>query len=60
MWQPIETAPTEGEMLGWSSQHGYSLVFCDQRLDRYDTPEYFNGDVYCFVTHWQPLPEPPK
>ncbi len=58
-WQPIETAPSAGEMLGWSEAHGMSLVYCDQFLRVQGGVAYYNGDTYCSVTHWMPLPEPP-
>lgn len=58
-WQTPLTAPMDGEMLGWSAEHGYSLVQCDNILERNNRVEYFNGDVYCIVTHWMPLPPPP-
>jgi len=58
-WQPIETAPTDGEMLAWSALHGFSLAQCSDMLVRNGATEYFNGDVFCIATHWMPLPEPP-
>ena len=60
VWQPIATAPEEGQMLGWGERDGVNVVDCDNRLDRNGGVEYFNGDVYCVVTHWQPLPAPPQ
>lgn len=60
VWQPIATAPEEGQTLGWGERDGVNVVDCDNRLDRNGGVEYFNGDVYCIVTHWQPLPAPPQ
>lgn len=58
-WQPIETAPKDGSwILGWR-QHATR-----PRLIQFDTDyeEWANEDgehVYS-ITHWMPLPTPPK
>ena len=58
-WHLVNSAPKDGEMLGWSKQHGLSLVNCGDWIERDGGIEYFNGDVYCAVTHWQPAPVGP-
>lgn len=65
-WQPIETAPKDGtEILGciaWSKKFKTSV--CLWRRSRYGGPAgYFaRRGTYEQVnlTHWMPLPEPPK
>ncbi len=58
-WQPIETAP----------KYDVYLVFCEYYSIGEDDPYFsevrINTDYAPFngvrtVTHWQPLPEPPK
>jgi len=67
-WQPIETAPKDGRrVLVWIDdpkllRDGYPICFA--RLWFYDDgslgggAEGFNGKWD--ITHWMPLPEPPK
>jgi Protein of unknown function (DUF551) len=64
-WQPIETAPNiRGvRIIGWCvfplgaearEVKGYIP------LDRMDAVQWFYGSVLQNVTHWMPLPPPPK
>jgi len=63
-WQPIDTAPKDGsDILGYQSAAG-----C-MRVVRWDDGGYtkqpgWRANIHSFVelpvTHWQPLPEPPK
>ncbi len=58
-WQPIETAPKDGEILIWvniGSGYPVSSQWSDKK--RHWTAPFFN-DGYPSVTHWQPLPSPP-
>lgn len=56
-WQPIETAPSDVEV----------LMFCPTRhvsnMERVEVGVYHNtkgGTYNQWATHWMPLPEPPK
>ena len=70
-WQPIETAPRDGEMIlvferlssaGTDPQgHNYAVAYwCD---DKWTSPDEIpnKGSALDFyeLTHWMPLPEPP-
>jgi len=71
-WQPIETAPKNGEnVLLWEKYSDYPVVgyFSHRRnmwfacTEHYDT----NGDASVIdtlsqscITHWMPLPPPPE
>jgi hypothetical protein len=64
-WQPIETAPMDGETRVLVYHPGGYHEVCEARLWRsrdeivYQDPVYdeWNGSG---ATHWMPLPEPPK
>jgi hypothetical protein len=62
-WQPIETAPKDGTILVFrmaDSGPFYQLaqwVVLPRRKGRWTCS---NGDWVDDVTHWMPLPEPPK
>ena len=54
-WQPIETAPTDGtEILGWCDGCCFVIEYW---LDAW---REIWGLGRVDVTHWMPLPEPPK
>lgn len=60
-WQPIETAPKDGEAIiltnGGAVVYGYFEEDCNKWL-YHDYPDNYN--LYPFIpTHWMPLPEPP-
>lgn len=69
-WQPIETVPKDGTMVivfqnsgefthvcpAWWSESGYD-DYTDGCLVSSDNKGYGRP---CWVTHWMPLPEPPK
>jgi hypothetical protein len=59
-WQPIETAPKDGTRIlgfrsGWAEAIGVAFWRCDWEEWR-SVP----GDYSWNLTHWMPLPEPPK
>lgn len=59
-WQPIETAPEEDEkeILGWDGM-SMVVVYVGWR-DQSGKRVYFNGNTSWDITHWMPLPEPPR
>ena len=60
MWQPIETAPKDQEILVWTEDDGAFVAFwwpvrkC-WRWTSYD----LHGDELLHPTHWMPIPDPP-
>ena len=57
-WQPIETAPEDGEWILVYSDH---YVFCPFDVVHYDYGAWTNsGGGFAEPTHWVPLPDPPK
>jgi hypothetical protein len=75
-WQPIETAPRDGtEVLSCAVDYPEDISIVSFRLGRYGNTWVgmcdgvpaieAQGDTFTeyhtpFVTHWMPLPEPPK
>jgi len=66
-WQPIETAPKDGTwILVW--KHDYDCPMSAQwglldiNPNKYTGMKGWSGYGYIFsdVTHWMPMPEPPK
>lgn len=66
-WQPIETAPKDGKalLLYVQAPSGYGLM----RIGEWEGDDEGEGvwsiSPYCLwrgyeITHWAPLPEPPK
>jgi hypothetical protein len=56
-WQPIETAPKDGtDVLVWDGD-SVSLASYDKVTESWWVLVEFSLDG---VTHWQPLPTPPK
>jgi hypothetical protein len=55
-WQPIETAPRDGQaILAWDENLTYEIAYRQRGKWRYGPKGYsFNP------THWMPLPAPPK
>lgn len=58
-WQPIETAPRTGDVLVFNGSVQRVAHFY---LDHWCVYVTKHGDIVVVngVTHWQPLPEPPK
>ena len=74
-WQPIDTAPKDGTyiLLGWPRKHGPEsgivLIGAWLNIESADVNEpegwwgwndYLGFAKVAFMTHWMPLPEPPK
>ena len=71
-WQPIETAPKDKYVLVFSESYGVCVSFYTRGIDHesdvirdgWFSPERDNRDERMVldgtVTHWMPLPEPPK
>ena len=65
-WQPIETAPTDCGILVYDAEYGVAKAkFFDKRYTgatSWEVQTYTTCcmDYYNNVTHWMPLPEPPK
>lgn len=60
-WQPIEAAPKDGtRMLLWATRH--NMLFPNQEMivGYYSRGWWAADAVLSHVTHWMPLPEPPK
>ena len=55
-WQPIETAPRDGQaILAWDENETWEIAYRQRGKWRYGPKGYsFNP------THWMPLPDPPK
>lgn len=64
-WQPIETAPKRKVVDLWlvSTRSGRGFRVADCQWDKKEKDWAQDGQGFCFhylVTHWMPLPEPPK
>lgn len=61
-WQPIETAPIDGEFLvvGYAfakKENGWWMAVAKgSKYGPYDE----SGEPLDYATHWMPLPEPPQ
>lgn len=59
-WQPIETAPKDGEnFMAWDERAGcilFTMHWSDEDARWFTDYEQWSGAF----THWMPLPEPPK
>lgn len=62
-WQPIETAPEDGQCLVWCATDDGGEVMKLPRDKRgfwlYDSEPTFSAPFYIEPTHWMPLPPPP-
>lgn len=59
MWQPIETAPRDMDILAYNSATGpYRTKFSDGEWPMRGWG-YLDGTWYPRPTHWMPLPPPP-
>lgn len=59
-WQPIETAPKDRPILVCQKQNG--IIKTAHNIDEYGNWKTGSGhmDFIVGVTHWMPLPPPPK
>ena len=67
-WQPIETAPRDGQSIlatGGGLDDSVQIVSYSEHVGAWETPEATlddrddEPDGYSRPTHWMPLPEPP-
>lgn len=62
-WQPIETAPKDGQCLLWvDTDDGGEVMKLPRDSDGnwlYESEPMFTYSFYLKPTHWQPLPAPP-
>lgn len=59
-WQPIETAPKNITVLVWNDDFVSMAIFnrvMGRWVDYCDNPSFCDGE---YLTHWMPLPDPPK
>lgn len=55
-WQPIETAPKNGQkVLHWRPHEGVVVNWFVPTMGLWNSTRWDD-----MPTHWQPLPEPPK
>lgn len=75
-WQPIETAPKDGtSIMVWADGYRWPEIVKYEKYDEEDAMEIgaegywtFSEDLLSavanveedFLTHWMPIPEPPK
>ena len=61
-WQPIETAPTDGSviMAGYWRAEGWFCSLYDAEVDAFDADNHGFSRNVAPLTHWMPLPAPPK
>lgn len=61
-WQPIETAPNDGEnnILVYGEHLGVLVVYWDQDGKTWGIPDANIFYVHDAFTHWMPVPDPPN
>lgn len=63
-WQPIETAPKDGECLLWvETDNGGEVMKLERDSEGrwiYEGEPTYCASFYLNPTHWMPLPKPPK
>ena len=57
-WQPIETAPKDGSIILVFGLNDINIAYW-QSIDTQIFTDEFGHELY-ELTHWMPLPEPPK
>lgn len=61
VWQPIASAPKDGTRIWARDSRGRLFVVkCQDPGGRYERWVNDDGTPMRYLTHWQPLPEPPK
>jgi hypothetical protein len=58
-WQPIETAPRDGEMILAATADGRMMIWKASLLQVAMEPT-LSRHLQFPATHWMPLPEPPE
>jgi|ADurb_H2B_02_Slu_FD_contig_91_392824_length_7947_multi_8_in_0_out_0_4 hypothetical protein len=59
-WQPIETAPKDGEYLVYIPKGRSAIQVAKRMPDFCIIGNMFDFDLLIKPTHWMPLPEAPK
>jgi len=64
-WQPIETAPKDKPFLGYIPTHEVPIQTVEMDCEDESWVTSYTSEMGWWwsldkVTHWQPLPEPPK
>ena len=65
VWQPIETAPKDGTQViaagrNFGASTDWHRVIAEWRENAWVGEDFMMGETYDYLTHWQPLPAPPK
>lgn len=56
-WQPIETAPRDGDLVVVWTEYGCLMAAWSRARLRWEAPEF---DGYLTPSHWLQLPPPPS
>ncbi len=65
-WRPIETAPKDGTRIYlWLADEGFPVLGAWMSHEPDDDPDWYLFEMGTYrwlhdITHWQPLPAPPK
>lgn len=66
-WRPIATVPVDQEILiYWKNENEDGIAVCIKSFDYFPVGVYGHDFEVCWedpgtqITHWMPLPKPPK